>query len=64
MPPYLQLGSIPPKRHTKHAADPGHLNEGLYYEEVISTQGFNRAYSIDGGHTLLGPGSGTSHMIA
>jgi len=46
MPPYLQLGSIPPKRHTKHAADPGYLNEGLYYEEVISTQGFNRAYSI------------------
>ena len=46
MPHYLQLGSIPPKRHTKHAADPGYLNEGLYYEEVISTQGFNRAYSI------------------
>jgi homogentisate 1,2-dioxygenase len=46
MPPYLQLGSIPPKRHTKHAAEPGYLNEGLHYEEVISTQGFNRAYSI------------------
>jgi len=46
MPPYLQLGTIPPKRHTKHAAAPGFLKEGLYYEEVISTQGFNRAYCI------------------
>ena len=46
MPPYLQLGSIPPKRHTRHGVTPGYRNEGLYYEEVISTQGFNRAYSI------------------
>ena len=43
---YLSLGSIPKKRHTAHRTSPGYLNEGLYYEEVISTQGFSRAYSI------------------
>ena len=46
MPRYLSLGSIPKKRHTAHRVQPGFLNEGLYYEEVISTQGFSRAYSI------------------
>jgi homogentisate 1,2-dioxygenase len=46
MPQYKQLGSIPPKRHTVHAANPGYRNEGIYYEEVITTQGFSRAYSI------------------
>lgn len=46
MPRYLSLGSIPPKRHTWHHANPGFLNEGLYYEEVVTTQGFDRAYSI------------------
>jgi len=46
MPRYLQLGSIPPKRHTAHRVQPGYKNEGIFYEEVVSTQGFNRAYSI------------------
>jgi homogentisate 1,2-dioxygenase len=46
MPPYLSLGSLPKKRHTTHRVSPGYRNEGLYYEEVISTQGFSRAYSI------------------
>ncbi|MFN7874934.1 MAG: homogentisate 1,2-dioxygenase [Pirellula sp.] len=46
MPQYMKLGSIPPKRHTAHTADPGYRNEGIYYEEVITTQGFSRAYSI------------------
>lgn len=53
MPQYRQLGSIPAKRHTIHSisGDPtqltgGYKNEGLYYEEVITTQGFGRAYSI------------------
>ncbi|MFN7291643.1 MAG: homogentisate 1,2-dioxygenase [Pirellula sp.] len=46
MPQYRQLGSIPPKRHTAHPATPGYRNEGIYYEEVITTQGFSRAYSI------------------
>ncbi len=44
--PYLHLGSIPPKRHTAHAAKPGYKNEGLYYEEVVTLAGFGRAYSI------------------
>src|SRR5690242_16830402 len=46
MPPYLQLGSVPPKRHTAHRHEPGHKGEGIYYEEVISSAGFGRAYSI------------------
>jgi homogentisate 1,2-dioxygenase len=46
LPRYLQLGSIPPKRHIAHRASPGYKGEGLYYEEVITTQGFSRAYSI------------------
>jgi len=46
MPRYLTLGSIPRKRHTAHRTAPGYRNEGIYYEEVISTQGFSRAYSI------------------
>lgn len=43
---YLSLGSVPKKRHTAHRTEPGYRNEGIYYEEVISTQGFSRAYSI------------------
>jgi homogentisate 1,2-dioxygenase len=46
MPQYLQRGIIPPKRHTVHPNTPGHRNEGIYYEEVITTQGFSRAYSV------------------
>src|SRR5207253_7506483 len=46
MPPYRQLGSIPPKRHIAHRAEPGFRGEGLYYEEVVTTAGFGRAYSI------------------
>src|SRR5437899_2339623 len=44
--PYLQLGSIPPKRHTAHAAKPGYKGEGIHYEEVVTLAGFGRAYSI------------------
>src|SRR5437764_4263056 len=44
--PYIQLGSIPPKRHIAHAAKPGFKNEGLYYEEVVTLAGFGRAYTI------------------
>lgn len=43
---YLSLGSIPKKRHTAHRTQTGYKNEGIYYEEVVSTQGFSRAYSI------------------
>src|SRR4051794_32062294 len=46
MPRYLSLGRLPKKRHTAHRTTPGYRNEGLYYEEVVSTQGFSRAYSI------------------
>jgi homogentisate 1,2-dioxygenase len=46
MPPYLKLGSIPRKRHIAHRAEPGYKGEGIYYEEVVTTAGFSRAYSI------------------
>lgn len=47
MPHYMQLGSVPPKRHIKHPrADGSHLGEGIYYEHVVTTEGFDRAYSI------------------
>src|SRR5947199_3942604 len=46
MPPYLKLGSVPRKRHIAHRAEPGYKGEGIYYEEVVTTQGFSRAYSI------------------
>jgi len=46
MPPYRKIGSVPPKRHIAHPALPGFKGEGLYYEEVVTTAGFGRAYSI------------------
>src|SRR5580765_3812468 len=46
MPPYLQRGSFPRKRHIAHRREGGHRGEGLYYEEVVTTAGFGRAYSI------------------
>jgi homogentisate 1,2-dioxygenase len=44
--PYIQLGTVPPKRHIAHPAQPGYKNEGIYYEEVVTLAGFGRAYSI------------------
>src|SRR5206468_255099 len=46
MPYYRRLGSVPRKRHTAHRQEPGYRGEGIYYEEVITTAGFGRAYSI------------------
>src|SRR5579875_2920726 len=46
MPPYRQIGSLPRKRHIAHRHEPGYRNEGIYYEEVLTTAGFGRAYSI------------------
>src|SRR5262249_58361845 len=46
MPFYRQLGSIPRKRHIEHRHQPGFRGEGIYYEEVVTTAGFGRAYSI------------------
>src|SRR4051794_37257411 len=46
MPQYLKLGSLPRKRHIAHKHEPGYRNEAIYYEEVVTTQGFSRGYSI------------------
>jgi homogentisate 1,2-dioxygenase len=46
MPPYRRIGSYPKKRHTAHRHEPGFRGEGIYYEEVVTTAGFGRAYSI------------------
>jgi homogentisate 1,2-dioxygenase len=46
MPFYRRLGSIPVKRHIAHRVEGGYKGEGLYYEEVVTTMGFSRAYSI------------------
>ena len=46
MPPYLQVGSIPRKRHIAHRTEPGFRGEAIYYEEVVTTAGFGRAYTI------------------
>jgi len=47
MPSYRQLGKLPPKRHIQFEnTGESYLNEGLYYEHVVTTQGFDRTYSI------------------
>jgi homogentisate 1,2-dioxygenase len=46
MPPYIRRGSIPRKRHIAHRREPGFAGEGICYEEVVTTAGFGRAYSI------------------
>ena len=44
---YMKLGLIPPKRHTRLKREKdSFLGEGLYYEHVMTTAGFDRAYSI------------------
>src|SRR6516165_9922119 len=46
MPYYRKLGTVPPKRHITFRHEPGFRGEGIYYEEVVTTAGFGRAYSI------------------
>jgi homogentisate 1,2-dioxygenase len=46
MPPYRQIGSFPRKRHIEYRREPGYKGEGIYYEEVVTTAGFGRAYTI------------------
>jgi homogentisate 1,2-dioxygenase len=46
MPPYLRRGELPRKRHIALRREPGFAGEGICYEEVITTGGFGRAYSI------------------
>ena len=46
MPHYRKAGKLPPKRHIQFSNQPGYKNEGIYYEEVVTLNGFSRAYSI------------------
>lgn len=48
MPHYLKLGQMPRKHHLRLPREKpvSHRNEGLHYEHVITTEGFDRAYSI------------------
>lgn len=46
MPQYTKVGSMPRKRHIEFPNKPGYRGEGIYYEEVVTTVGFSRAYSI------------------
>ncbi len=48
MPNYRRMGVLPPKRHIQFKRDKqdSFLGEGLYYEHVVTTAGFDRAYTI------------------
>ncbi len=49
MPYYQKLGQIPRKHHIwfhRNGAAPTYKNEGIAYEHVFTTQGFDEAYSI------------------
>ncbi|RFC43480.1 MAG: homogentisate 1, partial [Verrucomicrobia bacterium] len=48
MPHYLKLGATPRKHHLKFPRDAAasFKGEGLHYEHVITTEGFDRAYSM------------------
>src|SRR5205807_3289845 len=49
MPYYQKLGQIPRKHHIwfhRNGAGPSYKNEGIAYEHVFTTQGFDEAYSI------------------
>ena len=49
MPYYQKLGEMPRKHHIwfhRNGQGPGYKNEGIYYEHVFTTQGFDEAFSI------------------
>src|SRR5438477_10246768 len=49
MPYYQKLGQMPSKHHIwfhRNGAAPTYKNEGIAYEHVFTTEGFNEAYSI------------------
>ena len=48
MPHYLKLGQVPRKHHIRFPRETAasFKGEGLHYEHVITTEGFDRAYSI------------------
>ncbi len=49
MPYYQKLGEVPRKHHIwfhRNGSAPSYKNEGIAYEHVFTTQGFDEAYSI------------------
>ena len=48
MPQYLKLGQIPRKHHIRFPREQAESfkGEGLHYEHIVTTEGFDRAYSI------------------
>ena len=49
MPYYPKSWRVPRKHHIwfhRNGAGPGYKNEGIYYEHVVTTEGFNEAFSI------------------
>jgi homogentisate 1,2-dioxygenase len=48
MPFYRSLGQLPRKHHLRFPREPSasYAGEGLHYEHVFTTEGFDRAYSI------------------
>jgi len=49
MPYYQKIGEMPRKHHIwfhRNGAGPGYKNEGIYYEHVFTTAGFDEAFSI------------------
>ena len=49
MPYYQKLGQMPKKHHIwfhRNGAGPSYKNEGIAYEHVFTTEGFDEAYSI------------------
>jgi len=48
MPHYLKLGETPRKHHLRFPREvaASYKGEGLHYEHIITTEGFDRAYSI------------------
>ena len=49
MPYYQKLGQMPRKHHIwfhRNGAGPSYKNEGIAYEHVFTTEGFDEAYSI------------------
>ena len=67
MPYYQKLGEIPRKHHIwfhRNGAAPTFKNEGIAYEHVITTEGFNEAYSIMRSQLLVRIFSGAQNDVA
>ena len=61
MPYYQRLGQVPRKHHIwfhRNGSTPSYKNEGIAYEHVFTTQGFDEAYSIGELQTKLTDWSG------